>query len=173
LDGSPFNGLVNKYHKASGDAVAVAVGDLVKSTGTADTDGIPTVAQAAATDVCLGVIVGIVADTDESLNYSPASTEAYLLVADSPDVVYEIQEDSVGGALAATAVGGNCDVVVGAISTVGGGSSRMELDSSVVTTSAAQLRILRLRQKADNEIGVNAKWEVMINEHEHKQTAGV
>ena len=171
LDGSPYNGAVNRYYVPDTDTVAIFVGDAVKSSSSADANGVPGVAQAAAGDAIRGVVVGIEPVTDESLIYRAASTERYLLVADAPDLVFEIQEDSVGGALAAGDVGENADIVVAAGSTAAG-TSGMELDSSTAVTTTAQLRILGLAQRADNEIGVNAKWLVAINEHELKSTTG-
>lgn len=169
LDGSPYNGMANRYYVPSSDSTAIFLGDAVKSAGSADADGVPSVAQAAAGDTLLGVVVGIEPQTDESLNYRVASTERYVYVADSPDLVFEIQED---GAVAVTAVGNNADIVVAAGSTAGGGRSNMELDSSTAGTATAQLRILGHVQRADNEVGTNSNLLVMINEHERKSTTG-
>ena len=175
LNGAPWNGKVNRYYLPSTDGTACFVGDFVKSAGSADADGVQTVAQAAAGDALLGVIVGFEPNPDNlSLLYRVASTARYVLVCDDPDVIFEIQEDSVGGAMTAGETGNNGDITVAAGST-STGSSGMELDSSNViatTTGAAQLRVIRLSNRADNEIGTWAKWEVLINEHEHKSTTG-
>lgn len=171
-NGAPYTGSANRYYVGSGDSTAIFLGDFVKSSGSADSDGIPGIAQAAAGDAIRGVVVGIEPTTDESPKHRAASTEAYIYVADDPDLVFEIQEDSVGGALAAANVGQNADVIVGTGSTTTG-LSAMEIDSSSATASTAQLRIMALVQMADNEIGTNAKWEVMINEHELTSTSGV
>lgn len=175
LNGAPWNGKVNRYYIPSTDGTATFVGDFVKSAGSADADGVPTIAQAAATDALLGVIVGFEPNPDNlSLMYRVASTARYALVCDDPDVIFEIQEDSVGNTLAATEVGNNGDITVASGNT-STGASGMELDSSNVVatgTGSAQLRVLRLVNRADNEIGANAKWEVLINEHEHKSTTG-
>jgi hypothetical protein len=172
LDGSPFNGATNRYYVPASDGTAIFVGDAVKSAGSADADGVASVAQAAAGDSIRGVVVGIEPETDESLNYRAASTERYVYVADAPDLVFEVQEDSVGGALAAANVGQNADLVVGTGNTTVG-TSAMELDSSSAAATTAQLRILGFAQREDNEIGTNAKVLVAINEHEFKTTAGV
>lgn len=172
LDGSSWNGVTNIYYVPDTDSTALFVGDAVKLAGSADADGVPTVAQAAAGDLIVGVVTGIKPDTDEGLNYRAASTAAYVYVCDAPDVIFEAQEDSVGGALAATDVGNNVDLVVGTGVTTGGGRSAMELDSSTAVTTTAQIRVMRLSRKPDNEIGTNAVWEVMINEHQFKSTLG-
>ncbi len=171
IDGSQ-SGVVNTYFIPASDGTAVFIGDAVKSGGSADADGVPTVIQAAAGDTIRGVVVGIVPETSESLMYRAASTARYVLVNDDPDTVFEIQEDSVGGALAAANVGQNADLIVAAGDTASARSG-MELDSSSAAGTTAQLRILGLAKRADNEIGDNAKWLVSINEHELKSTVGV
>ena len=171
-NGAPYNGAANLYVIPASDGTAVFIGDAVKSAGSADAEGTPTVARAAAGDAIRGVVVGVLPDTRESLPYRAASTLRKVLVADDPDLVFEIQEDSVGGALTADECGENADLIVAVGSTLTG-RSRMQLDSSTHVATAAQLRILRLVRRADNEIGANAKWEVAINEHELAQTAGV
>ena len=75
-------------------------------------------------------------------------------MADAPDLVFEIQEDSVSSNIAAAAVGNNADIAVTAGSTTTG-TSKMELDSDGVGTSAAQLRILGLSDREDNEIDLS------------------
>jgi len=167
-------GSMNLYYINSSYATALAVGDFVKLSGTADGDGVPEIERAAATDTdIVGVIVGFKPRSGNLDNtYSPASTEDYAFVADHPDQLFSIQEDSVGGNIAVTAVGNNADIVVAAVDTTTG-LSNMELDSSDVKTATAQLRILRLDPAVDNEIGDNARWIVKINEHLYARTAGV
>lgn len=178
LTGAPYNGQANEYYIPSTDSTATFVGDFVKLAGSCAADGTPTIAQAAAGDALLGVVVGFRPDpTNLTLSYRAASTNRYALVADSPDIIFEIQEDSAGAALVAADVGANGDIVVGTGSTTTGASA-MQLDSSDVHTNAsgtgsAQLRVLRLVKRDDNAIGDYAKWEVLINEHQLKSTAGV
>lgn len=169
LNGSPYNGQVNRYYVPASDGTAICVGDAVKSAGSSDANGVPDVTRAAAGDAIRGVVVGVEPETSESLAFRPASTAGYVLVADSPDIIFEIQED---GAIAATNVGQNADIVVGTPDLIVGRSA-MELDSSTAVGTTAQLRILGLAQREDNAIGTNAKWLVSINEHELKSTVGV
>ena len=168
-NGSPWNGKVTKYAILAADGTATFVGDLVKLSGTADADGVASVAQAAATNVPVGPIVWMEPNPDNlSQAHRPASTLRYVYVADSPDLVMECQEDAVGGALAITNVGQNADIVVAAGSTTTG-QSGMELDSSTAnTTSTLVLRILGFMQRPDNEVGVaNAKMKVAFNVHQY------
>lgn len=169
LNGSPWNGKVTKYAILAADGTATFVGDLVKLSGTADADGVASVAQCAAGNTPVGPIVWMEPNPDNlSQNYRTASTLRYVYVADDPDLVMECQEDAVGGALAITNVGQNADIVVAAGSTTTG-QSGMELDSSTAnTTSTLVLRILGFMQRPDNEVGVaNAKMKVAFNVHQY------
>lgn len=165
LDGSPYNGHGFRCVFASGDGTATFIGDPVKLAGSS-VDGYPTVAQAAAGDAIFGVVVAMEPDrTDLEQLHRLASTERQCVVAPAGDVIFEVQEDSVGGALTADQVGQNADIVVGSGDTTYG-ISAVELDSSGAAASSAQLKILGLSQREDNEIGDNAKWLVRVNESE-------
>lgn len=169
LSGAPYNGQVNAYCFLAADATATFIGDLVKLSGSADSiTGYPSIAQVAATDTSVGVLVALEPDpTDLSLNYRKASTRRIAYVADDPALVFAIQEDSVGAALAITEVGLCTDIAaVGSGSTVTG-LSAMVLDSSDTATAAGQLRIMRLAQTPGNIIGNYAVWEVLIAEHSY------
>jgi len=180
LNGNPWNGKARMYYIPSTDSTAVFVGDAVKSAGSADTTGkYPTVAQAAAGDTIRGVAVAFsdqpymaVDTSDLNRAYRPASTAMYCLVVDDPDVIFEIQEDNVGNNLSAAMVGLSTDIAVGSGDT-STGKSGMELDSSVTATAAGQCKILALSNKEDNALGTDAKWDVLIIEHEMRSSADV
>lgn len=174
LMGAPWNGKVNTYYVPATDSTAMFKGDAVKSGGSADASGkFPTVTQAAAGDAIRGVVVGfgdnpyVMTHPDTpNRDYRPASTAMYVFVVDDPFVVFEIQEDSVGDALAVTAVGLSTNIVVGSGST-STGKSAMELDSSDTgTDTTGQCKILRVVDREDNALGDHCKWEVTIIEHE-------
>lgn len=182
LNGNPWNGEFNIYCALAAEDNNMFVGDFVAHGGSADPTGkYPSViAPAEGTgNELLGVIIGfgdnpqLMANVaDLSLRYRPASTLKYIAVVDDPDVIFSIQEDSVGGALAVTAIGNNTAIVLGSGNTSTGLSGH-ELDSSEVVATTEQLRILRLDPKLNNDLGTNAEWLVFINEHEYKETAGV
>jgi len=173
LTGSPYNGATRRAVHAAGDSVELFIGDLVKLTGAGDaTDNLPVVAQAAAGNSVCGVVVGMEPDYgDLSIHYVAASTRRIVYVAMDPNLIFEVQEDSTGGSIAVASIGLNTDVVVGSGSTTTG-ISAMELDSSDVGTSAGQLKLLQLAQREDNALGDNASWEVMIAEHQLRDTVG-
>lgn len=171
-----WNQAVNMYLLPSGDATATFKGDLVKLGGSAgaagtvvngiDVEGMPTIAQSAAGDVHIGVIVDFLPlQTNLETRHRVASTNRIALVSDDPMTVYEIQEVSGGTALTATEVGLNANVVVGSGNTTTGASA-MELDNSTeATTAALDLHILGLVRRPDNAFGEHAKYLVMISDH--------
>ncbi len=183
LDGAPFNGMTRMY--LFDDSNACYIGDPVKLGGSAgaaglfvngvNCEGMPNATVAAATDTLLGVVVAFLPlQSDPTIVHKQATTTDRIgLVVDAPDVIFEVQEDSVGNDVAVTQVGNNFDIAYTAGNTTTGVSA-MELDSSDNTgTSTATLRLLRLVSRADNALGTNAKWHVVINEHCFKSTTGV
>lgn len=185
LDGSPWNGKVNMYYVASTYGTILGIGDFVTldtDAGAAgvtingyDMEGVPGVVRAAAGDTrLLGTIVGFLPlQSNLERLHNPASTARVALVCDAPDVVYEIQEDSDAGAIAAASVGMNADLITAADANTTTGRSVFEIDSSDVKSGTAQLRILGLNKKPGNILGSFAKWLVVINEHAFKTTTGI
>lgn len=168
--GAPFVGPLRKYYVPASDATALFNGDPVVLAGTGDARGVSAVTRASVGGRITGVVCGIANDPSVpgsndmlELGYRPASTEGYVLVCDDPDVLYEIQEDSDGGALAATNIGQNADIVIAAGSTFTRRSGVMLDSSTAAVTATLALRIVELEQRVDNEIGANAKWLVAIN----------
>lgn len=188
-NGAPYNGAANPYYVPSTYATALFVGDPVIITGTSNTaeESAPGIgkfvagtlpeinrATAAGGNYITGSIIGFGADpTNLERKHNPASTERIVWVADDPDLVFEIQEDNDGTALAATSVGLNADLVYTHAGSTNFGLSGAELDRSTAnTTNTLQLKIMRLVNREDNEIGDFAKWEVMINLHTQRNTTG-
>ena len=168
LDGSPWNGMTREYNVDVGNATAIFPGDFVIR----EADGNAAAYTGSGGGSLLGVCVAVVTDpTNLERRYLPATTQGTIVVCDAPDVIFEIQEDDDGTALVAADAGTNCDVLVTAGSTSTGQSAH-EIDRSTVVTSIAQLRLLRLVNREDNEHGDSAAWEVFINEHLYKTTVG-
>lgn len=176
LSGAPWSGKANVYYIPATDSTAMFKGDAVKSAGSADATGkYPTVAQVVAGDAVRGVIIGFGEDPNVMIKpdnpnrvYRPASTAMYCLVVDDPNVIFECQD---AGTMAAANVGLSADIVVGDGNTVTG-LSGMEVSATKAAT-AATLKLLRLVNREDNEVGANAKWEVLIAEHEMRLATGV
>ena len=175
-NGSGYAGRGTVYNIASGDTNAYAPGDPVVLSGAGTATGIPvvTLATAGTGNQVLGSIIavggtkygGVLADPAslDSVIIPATKTKAYfVLVADDPDLEFEIQEDSVGGDIAVASLGANFNLVSG---TNNGYASGWMLDSSsVATTATLQLQLLRLSQRPDNAVGTYAKWIVRIVNH--------
>lgn len=178
ITGGPWNGQTNMYLFVTGNATATFIGDLVKLAGSAgtaglfvngiDVEGMPTIAQSAAGDTHVGVVVGFLPNFDSlTTRHRVASTARIALVVDDPNVVFEIQEVSGGTAFTATEVGLNANVVVGAGSATTG-LSGMEINNATeATTADLDLKILGMAPRPDNAIGANCKWHVLINTHSY------
>jgi hypothetical protein len=176
-NGAPYNGAARRYSVAAGDATAIYIGDPVKLAGTAQTiDGqvYADVVQGTTTATVVGVVVGVVADTRDSLTYRAANTQRILLVADDPALLFEIQEVSGGTALAANDIGLNAAFVVSAGSAVTGLSGVELNNSGENTTNTLDVQIMGLVSRPDNAVGDSAKWLVRLNNHQYSnQVAGV
>lgn len=179
-NGAPYDAQTNIYYVPATDGTAIAVGDPVTLAGSADADGIPTVKRlaagstsASAANVPVGIVVGFVVKPDnlEVPNYRAGSTSAYVVVADDPALFFSVQEDSVGGALAATNVGQRINFIMGTPSATTG-LSNVEIDSSTAAATAdLQAQIIRLLPVPANVIGDNAKWICKFNAHLYSGSA--
>lgn len=173
LTGSPYTGGTVKCAIVATDETATFIGDLVKLSGTAQTDTAgdggtyPSVVQGAAADTAFfGVITSFEPDrTDLELNYRVADTLRYChVVPATQGQLFVVQAD---GNVAITDFGNTADVVVGAGNTTTGRSG-MELDSSDIGTGV-NLHIVGYYNAPDNDIvtgsGANSLVIVRINEH--------
>lgn len=176
LNGAPWTGQARLYSIAANYGTALYIGDPVISSGTADANGVPGIAIGATTGALRGVIVGLgvseglMADpTNLDRIYRPASDTRvwYAMVADDPNIIFEVQEESNGTQLAATEVGLN---TISKSGTGNGYVSGWMIPSATGatpnTTATLQLRLLGLARRADNAFGAYAKWLVQINVHE-------
>lgn len=183
LNGAPWSGQVRVYCILQANGSAFAIGDPVSSGGSADSNGVPSLSLGVVGTAFRGVIVssgGIVngsyyADpTNLNTTVIPATKTKnyYVGVVDDPNVLYEVQEDSVGGALVAADIGLNCSLIAAANN---GFLSGWMLDTSTkATTAALDVKILGLIQRNDNAFGNLAKVLVWINNSEfHAGVLGV
>lgn len=178
LSGAPYNGSFNTYNITASDGTATFIGDPVKLAGTGSTVNgqvYMDVVQATAAGTILGVVVGFApSPTDLTARHRAASTQRLVYVADSPDLVFEIQEVSGGTALAEDDIGLNANFVVAAGSATTA-MSGVELNNATeATTNTLDCQIVGLVQREDNAIGEHAKWLVRLNNHQFaNQVAGV
>ncbi len=190
ITGAPYNGQANIYEVPAGEATAVFVGDPVILSSSASTSGVPAVealAASAAGDVASGVLVGVVVGVlntkfdplDGTMStgsvaldtpvYRAASTKQFVLVADSPDLIFEGQADA---AVALASIGLNAGLNVGTHNTTTGSSAWQVDGSSVNTTNTLPVTILGFPKTPDHE--VNATYNRVlfkINTHQYANGA--
>lgn len=182
--GAPYSGSANMYYVPSTYATALYVGDPVIATGASDANGTPVVqiATAGGGTYCLGAVVGIVAGGDPQIAvtrdlpvYRQASVSQYILVADDPNLLFVIQDNSTTSPIAmATAGTKNADLVAGAGSTITGYSGWMLNAATLNTTATLQLRVVQGLRETDNQMAASyARWLVKINLHSLMNTTGI
>lgn len=185
--GSPASSRVAMYYVATA-ADEILVGDIVKLAATADADGIPGADLCGATDVPIGVVVGIVnskllpngkLSTGAITLDSPASQQiaasgtGYLLVNVDPDIILEVEAGN--GTPAIVDIGLNVSHANGTRtpSTV---VSPAYIDMGTeATTSTLNFNLRAFKQAPDNEVGASAKMIVGFNVHQFKSvgTTGI
>lgn len=186
LNGSPYNGQANIYEVPAGETIPVFIGDLVVLSDAAATGGYPAVESpvtaASAAAVVVGAVVGIIngkLDPDGLMStgsisldtpvYRLASTKAYVLVADAPDLVFEAEAD---GSVPLASVGLNAKIVFGtgaaSLGSTTTGASGMQVETAgIATTGTFPLQIVGVSKRIDNEVASTAnKVLVRINTHQ-------
>lgn len=184
LNGSPYNGQFNIYEVVAGDSTAINIGDLVKPDSGTATDVFPTVVRLAASGQVTagpitGAVVGFVVDPAGSLNtpqYRAASTKRYVMVADSPDLIFDVAD---GGTVPCTLtlIGMNTGVTCTAPNTTTGVSPMATGTTAPTTTATLPLKIVGIKKSPDNEsAAASQRLLVTINSHTYGSgtgTAGV
>lgn len=168
---------VGKYVIAAAEGTDLFVGDPVLITGTSilnPDDGIiyPTVARSGTSGYTTGVIVAFVPDTADSLTYkTDATTQRYVLVADDPYQLFEVQAD---GSMAITDVGNTADIIFTHAGSTVTGQAASELDTADIGTGT-QLVIEGFTQKPNRKdlTSANPVAIVRFNLHQKRYTTGV
>jgi hypothetical protein len=184
ITGAPFNEQGQLYAIANDASNTYAIGDIVKSAVGNDANGVPLVTKAGATDVPLGVIVGVrVANPGVSLvatsldltkTYISKSSGSYtyVYVVTDPTVVFKVQAN----ASADTKVGSTAVPTITADQTstlsqsAPYSSTYVTADSSA--TAASMLQVVGLFQAVDNAPGAYNDVLVVFNKHQYKQAFG-
>lgn len=174
--GRSYNGSARAYIVPASDGTALYMGDPVQLAGSSS-GGVPTITRATAAggSYILGVVVGFEIDANIRTNgYRAASTLATVMVCDDPEILFEIQEDSVGGDIAAASVGLNVDLISGSGSAVTRKSGFMADSSTAATTATLQLKIEGIVNDGLNELATTyQRLLVSINLHQRRNTTGI
>ena len=174
-NGNPWNGQARTYYIPQTDTNAYAIGDPVNLLAAGgDSNGVPgaVLATAGSGNLILGAIVGIgryeggmfdPSNLDQIIAPATKTHSYYVMVADDPDILFEIQEGDTTTYLTSAAIGLNANLYAG---TNNGYVSGWTMDNASTGTGATlQLKLLGLTRKADNAFGQYAKWLVGINNH--------
>lgn len=191
ITGANWNGAVTKYVVLAAATLPVFVGDLVYVTGSGSAEGLREIARVNTAQVSGNVAVGVVVgfepvspstlDVSNSFRASGAqAADRVAYVVDDPNMLFEVQEDAAGGAIAVASLGLNVDLIPGTPGTDAGttasGRSKMMIDSSGVGATAERLlKLVEVVQAVDNTAATSfARYLVKINQHQYgNATAGV
>ena len=180
-NGAPYSSSgAKKMYIPSTNSSTIGLYEAVKLVNATDPNNeVPVVAQAAAGDALVGVIVGWDASAIgtsaiplSGVPYRRASTNCYVLVETDPSTVYQIQEDADSGVVAAVDIGSNfnADLVFAsstANTTTATGMSKTMLDSSTSSASSCQVKMVGVMRDKVNAgaQSTGAVLEVRILEH--------
>jgi hypothetical protein len=193
--GEPYNSPGNVYWVNGSYATALYVGDPVQIiAGASDGNGIPSiqlVTPGNGTDTgistygLIGSIAGVIPGGSPQVPvlqsqpvYVPASVGGngtYVLVSDDPDALFVVQANtdwSTGTYTPGSVLGPgkNVDLVSGTGSTVTGYSGWVL--GATLSTTALQMKVLRLLMQSDNALGIYSKWLCRINLNQLNNTTG-
>jgi len=179
MNGSPYNGQLNRYMISASDTAVTNVGDFVQLSDNAalvDTIGfgvypaVERIGSGTAVPI-VGVIVGFEVDFSNlnTGNYRAASTRRVALVADASDLLFAGPQDAVGGVVAAASVGLNVAINLGTAGSTTPFASGMSVDSSAVATTATlPLQIMGITASPDNDETSTARpAEVLVRINTH------
>ncbi len=185
LNGAPWSGGGRVYCIPDTDDTNIfAIGDPVVLAGGADANGVATItlATAGVGNPILGAIVsgagaltygssyGVPADTPIVIP-ATKSRNYYVLVADDPNTIFEVQEIGTGTQFTAAEVGLNADLVAGVNNNYLSGWQLNNVGEGAGAT--IQMKLLGLSQVPQNAFGAYAKWLTIINNHVYRSgTAG-
>jgi hypothetical protein len=184
VTGAPFNEQGQLYAIANDASNTYAIGDIVKSAVGNDANGVALVTKAGATDVPLGVIVGIrVANPGVSLvagNLDLTKTYislnsgsyTYVYVVTDPNVIYKVQANTSASAkIGSTAVP---TITADQSSTLAASApySNTYVTADSSATAASMLQIVGTYQAPDNTLGAYNDILVVFNKHQYKQAFG-
>lgn len=171
IDGSPWNGALQKCYVSVLNATALFIGDpVVLETTLVNKDPLAKLQTVIFTAggsgvVIAGVVVAIEPDpTNLNRLYLPATTQGYVYIAGyrDPSIVYQVQ-DNAGGTPTYVYPGQNCGLAAGTGNTATGISGTVLDTASILDTQALPCHIIGISDIPGNALSNYAVWDVMIN----------
>lgn len=175
---------VNMYYIPSTDSNAYYVGSPVIPLAGADTNGVPGVIVGNGTDVYVGVITAIlpvglgISQQGTTLALEQVSIPAtktrdyYVLVADNPHQIFEVQGDATATNQTAANANKNCSLTITAPSPASAPQSATVVSSSTIATNnTLNIRLMGLARRPGNAFGAYAVWRCKINLHAYANAA--
>lgn len=163
--GAKYSGAHRVYWKDA-TAGAIGIGDpVIRVTNSSDAKGRPEIVRATTGAAITGVVVGFypnISNLDQ--RYFAAATTGYVMVADDPDLYFEVQDNGGASGIIVTQVGEHVDSVTALDCDSTTGVSKYELDTEAVATNNTW-RIEALSERVNNAVGANARWIVSANLH--------
>jgi hypothetical protein len=143
---------VRQYARDADSATAIFINDVVAR----DDDG----------NINAGGTPGTTTPQGVALVYAPGSVaKTDILVMDSPDALFEAQDNDDTDGFAEADMGLNCNLIFGAGSTTTFISGHELDESEIATTNTYDVHLLRKLDLPDNAYGEHVRVEVVFNKH--------
>ena len=190
LNGADWDGRGHLYHIDTGNTNAFYPGDPVAlaagvATVAGEDYGLQSITVAVAGSTCVGVVLAIgtvprggplINPADLTKTYRPGGAQTvpyFALLADDPNIIFEIQEQGSGTVLTVAATSKNANFGLAAPATgVAVSGAYLDNGTAPATTSTYNLKLLGLAQRYDNGIwntyGLYAKWLCLLNNHSYR-----
>ena len=174
-----YVGRVQAFQTSTSDTQAICVGDpVIRSTTAMSATGLNgcTRLTTGATTAILGVCVGVQpTPTDLNASFRKASSNQVVYVDTDPNTIYEVadsmavsQTTFITSSVATTAMSNyNYQLLMNTVDTTAG-NGKAVISSTTGTTTTYNVKVIGISPKVGNEIGLAARWLVLINNHAYR-----
>lgn len=137
---------------------------VVRAADSTDPNGYAAVTRATTGSYITGVVVGIVPSPDRSYKYLKAADTGYLLVADNPDLLFQVQDNGGATGIVITNLGQSVDSVTALDCNATTGVSKFQLDTEAIAADNTW-SLVRKDDMPGNTVGAYCTWVVKANLH--------
>jgi len=154
---------VHMYYKSA--AVILGVGDpVVRAANSSDPLGYASVTRATTGAAITGVVVAILPSVGRTTKHLASADTGYVLVADSPDQLFRVQDNGGATGIIVTQIGEHVDSVTAINANTTTGRSNYELDTEAVAADNTWVLVAK-DNAVNNVVGANCSWVVKANLH--------